>query len=72
MTKGIVLIYTGGGIKGSVAGWPARDLTETDLERLQKEDGVSMETLIQSELYELAEKPANAAKRKIAVEKDEE
>ena len=54
--KDIVLTYTGGGIQGSIAGWPARDLTATDVERLKKE-GVSVEALVQSGLYEYAQAP---------------
>ena len=48
----VILKYTGGGFRGSIAGWPARDLTKADVDKLEKE-GVKLETLLQSELYEL-------------------
>jgi hypothetical protein len=51
--KEIVLSYIGAG--ASISGWPARDLTAQDVERIKKE-GVSIETLIQSGLYEYASK----------------
>lgn len=49
--KDIVLVYTGGGFKGSITGWPARDLSKADVNHL-KNDGVSIDALIQSGLYE--------------------
>ena len=59
----IILKYTGGGFGGSIAGWPARDLTDADVEKLEKE-GTKMETLIQSELYELVPVKAHKATEK--------
>jgi len=64
----VVSEYTGGGFGGSISGWPARDLTKSDVEKLEKE-GVLFETLIQSELYELA--PTQAKHQRVIVEKEE-
>jgi len=67
--KDTKLKYTGGGFGGSIVGWPARDLTTVDVERIEK-DGVSIETLIQSGLYELAE--VTQKREKPVIEKSEE
>ena len=61
-TNNIILKYTGGGFGGSIAGWPARDLTKADVDKLEKE-GVKLETLLQSELYELMPVKAKAEKK---------
>ena len=66
----VILKYTGGGFGGSITGWPARDLTKADVDKLEKE-GVSLEALIQSELYELAPMQAKPHQRVIVAEKDE-
>lgn len=68
--KDIVLTYTGAGIGGSIVGWPARDLTSTDIERLKK-DGVSTEALVQSGLYEYSQAPV-IQREKPAIEKGKE
>lgn len=57
----IILKYTGGGFGGSISGWPARDLTKADVDKLEKE-GVQLEALIQSELYELVPVKAKVKK----------
>jgi len=58
----VILKYTGGGFGGSISGWPARDLTKADVDKLEKE-GVQFETLLQSELYELVPVKAKAEKK---------
>ena len=67
MKDNVVLNYTGGGFGGSISGWPARDLTKSDVEKLEKE-GVLIEALIQSELYELA--PTQAKHQRVIVDKE--
>jgi hypothetical protein len=62
MKKGIVLQYVG---NGWITGVPDRDLTQSDIDHL-KAEGVTVEVLIQSKLYEypLIEAPAKVSAQK--------
>jgi hypothetical protein len=57
MKQNIVLTYVGNG--GHIIGWPARDLTSSDIERLSRE-GTTTEQLLQSKLYEYPPIPAKS------------
>jgi len=58
MKQNIVLSYVGNG--AHITGWPARDLTAADVERLKKE-GSTIDALLQSQLYEYPPTPAGKA-----------
>lgn len=60
MKQTVVLSYVGNG--GHVIGWPARDLKSSDIERLMRE-GITIEQLLQSKLYEYPPIPPTKQKQ---------
>ena len=69
MSKSTVLVYVGNG--SSITLIPARDLTASDLQRLNKE-GITTESLLQSQLYEYPPAPAGKAPTQQEAQKGKE